>query len=177
MSWLNRLRTLESFATPDPAAGPSQLPEVATVTTHSPEAEPYSVVSVATLPGLSGISEAPVIADEPQWLEPADIPAADEDPVHTGMTNREMEAFEWRVDRLTRRGFALKDAEALAVQFKDRDRDGDDRRMCIECDHLPGRSCNVAGTPKMPGTSRGMQPVRLVLWRCDAFQGGRYEQV
>ena len=192
MSWLERLRRLESDSTPAPAADTCRPPEViavitpppemeaakvVTVTTHETEAEPYSVVSVGPLPGLSEISGAPVIADEPQWLEPADMSAADEAPAHGGMTNSEIDAFEWRLERLTGRGFSLKDAEALGMQFKERDREGDDRRMCIECDHLPGRSCAVAGTPKMPGTSRGMRPVRMVLWRCDAFQGGRHEQV
>jgi hypothetical protein len=57
------------------------------------------------------------------------------------MNGNEIEAFEGRLNILSRRGFNVPGAEAMAEKFLARDRDGDDRRMCLECFHLSGKRC------------------------------------
>lgn len=62
------------------------------------------------------------------------------------------------------------DAEDLAERLTLRDRDGDDRRLCLECTWLgdTGR-CLAAATGRIPDTDRRLEPVQTVLQRCDAF--------
>ena len=48
----------------------------------------------------------------------------------------EISAFTTRVVFFLRRGIGADDADDLAERLTLRDRDGDDRRMCVECSHL-----------------------------------------
>lgn len=80
----------------------------------------------------------------------------------------EIGAFTARAERFALLGRA--DADDLAERLTLRDRDGDDRRLCLECTWLgdTGR-CLAAATGRIPGADRRLEPVQTVLQRCGAF--------
>ena len=56
---------------------------------------------------------------------------------HSAVTNgAETDTFNARVKRFTDRGLLQADAEAVADELIQRDREGDDRRVCLECASL-----------------------------------------
>ena len=70
----------------------------------------------------------------------------------------EVQAFADRRDRLLRWGYSEQDADDLAERLTLRDREQDDRRICVECHHGRSRRC-PDGEP-LPGD---------VLHRCGGF--------
>jgi hypothetical protein len=54
------------------------------------------------------------------------------------MNTAEIDTFTARLARFNDKGMSLNDAEALADKLVMRDRDDDDRRLCLECAHLQG---------------------------------------
>ena len=80
----------------------------------------------------------------------------------------EMAAFTARAARFAQMGRA--DADDLAERLTLRDRDGDDRRLCLECSRLgdAGR-CLAAASGRVPGADRRLEPVQTILQRCTAF--------
>ena len=79
-------------------------------------------------------------------------------PHSQAMTGREIDTFAARSNQFNRRGLAALDAELLADKLVNRDRDGDDRHLCVECRHCrPGLRC----VNKLA--------VLHVLQRCDHF--------
>ena len=72
----------------------------------------------------------------------ANDPAPDADrwcwPHSTAMTGAEIATFTARLSRFTDKGLNLDDGEALAGKLVTRDREDDDRRLCLECLHLGG---------------------------------------
>ena len=64
------------------------------------------------------------------------------------------------------------DAEHLAERLSLRDRQGDDRRLCVECRELgaAGR-CAAARRGAVVGADRRMEPVQSTLMRCPSFTG------
>ena len=115
--------------------------------------------------------------DRPQRLTPDDA-----DRCHSPCWNdAEIEAFTARAARFTQLGRA--DADDLAERLTLRDRDGDDRRLCLECSWLgdAGR-CLAAASGRIPGADRRLEPVQTILQRCPAFGlrkglGGRAESL
>lgn len=71
----------------------------------------------------------------------------------------EIATFVRRVSLFMRRGVSAPDADDLAEALVLRDRDGDDRRTCVECAHGAKRRC--AGGGPLPAD---------VLHRCGAFR-------
>lgn len=80
----------------------------------------------------------------------------------------EIEAFTARTERFALLGRA--DADDLAERLTLRDRDADDRRLCLECTWLgdTGR-CLAAATGRIPGADRRLEPVQTIFQRCGAF--------
>jgi len=80
----------------------------------------------------------------------------------------EIAVFTARTERFALLGRA--DADDLAERLTLRDRDGDDRRYCLECTWLgdTGR-CLAAATGRIPGADRRLEPVQTILQRCVAF--------
>lgn len=70
-----------------------------------------------------------VMADTDRWCWPQS----------TAMNGQEIEFFTRRLKQLTGRRLQLIDAEALADKLVKRDREKDDRRLCLECTHLCGQ--------------------------------------
>lgn len=92
------------------------------------------------------------------------------DEVHAVQWDEEIVQTFTARDTLVRRGYGLDDAEDLAERLALRDREQDDRRMCVECSHLGERGrCLAAATDRMPGTDRRLEPVPTILHRCGAF--------
>jgi hypothetical protein len=61
-------------------------------------------------------------------------------PHSSAMTGREIATFEARLHLFGSRGLDLKQAEAMADRLVLRDRELDDRRLCMECQHLQAQS-------------------------------------
>lgn len=83
------------------------------------------------------------------------------------MSRREIEVFMKRDSQFQRRGMSAEEAEKLADKLVKRDRDDDDRRLCLECQNLTGR----------PGAWRCGQQREGADWvalpkRCDSFGDG-----
>lgn len=73
-------------------------------------------------------------------------------------TEKETQRFIRREAVFSKEGFKF--SERLAEQMLNRDRDTqDNRRVCFECKHLRGRSCDAQSIP----------PLRFILQRCVAF--------
>ena len=80
----------------------------------------------------------------------------------------ETAALTARMERFALLGRA--DADDLAERLTQRDRGGDDRRLCLECTWLgdTGR-CLAAATGRIPGADRRLEPVQTILQHCPAF--------
>lgn len=141
-------RTLQNDPVPDPA-------QVVGLATESPELVP-------DVPEL-----VPELATEPpdpdRWCWP-----------HSeAMTGREIDSFTERSSQFYRRGMQSVNAEALAYTLVNRDRDDDDRRLCLECSHLTGqRGAWRCGQWQRAGMGAAGIPAGLVLvlQRCDGFR-------
>ena len=97
--------------------------------------DPFHPPTLATLATLA-VARAPDGA--------ANDPAPDADrwcwPNSTAMTGAEIDTFTARVSRFTEKGLILDDAEALADRLVIRDRESDDRRLCLECTCIVGHA-------------------------------------
>ena len=123
MKWLNRLKNFEIPLEVDPTK--------------------------PTKPGFVGFvgfvgSTTPPIQEISGFLAAANDPAPDPDrwcsPHSTAMNGREIEMFSARLGRFTDKGVGLDQSEALAERLLVRDREGDGRSLCLECQHLAGQA-------------------------------------
>lgn len=100
-------------------------------------------------------------------------------PHSTAITGAEIDTFTARLPRFTDKGVIQIDGEALADKLVIRDRDLDDRALCLECQHLAGygpgswrcsnwRQSRIAIKARDAGLAADL--VRL-LQRCDGFTG------
>lgn len=86
-----------------------------------------------------------------------------------GWDDAEIDAFLAREARFTRMGRAA-DAEHLAERLTLRDRQHDDRRLCLECAALAdNQRCLVAARGRLAGADRRLEPVPTILQRCPGF--------
>lgn len=93
------------------------------------------------------------------------------------MNGAEIDTFTARLARFTDKGLGLNDAEALADKLVTRDREADDRRLCLECVHLAGHAAGSWGCRDWQRAGAAIQardaglPGDLVmkLQRCDGF--------
>ncbi len=100
-------------------------------------------------------------------------------PHTTAMNGAEIAAFTARLGRFTDMGLILADAEALADKLVQRDREGDNRRVCLECVHLHrawrcgnGRAAGIA-INGIDATLAG--DFRAMLQRCDGFNDHHHQ--
>ncbi|WP_062469499.1 hypothetical protein [Variovorax boronicumulans] len=96
-------------------------------------------------------------------------------PASDAMTGVEIDRFTARLARFTDNGLPLVEAEALADRLVIRDRDGDDRRLCLECAHLSGRRCG-AWQHAAVGEPVVSTALLALLQRCPAFDSGRTKE-
>lgn len=86
-----------------------------------------------------------------------------------GWDDAEIDTFQARKARFLSLGRTA-DAEHLAERLTLRDRDGDERRMCLECSWLGDKGrCLAAATGRLRGVDRRYEPVPTVLQRCEGF--------
>jgi len=111
--------------------------------------------------------------------DPAPDPALDPDrhcwPHSAAMNTAEIDTFTARLARFTVRGVIQGDAECLADRLVIRDREKDDRAMCLECTNLHrGWRC---GNWQRAGVAIRARDAQLapefmhLLQRCDGFKG------
>ncbi|MBC7737260.1 MAG: hypothetical protein H7245_08570 [Candidatus Saccharibacteria bacterium] len=115
---------------------------------------------------------------------PANDPEPDPDrwawPHSTAMNGAEIDTFTARLMQFTDRGLILDDAEQLADKMVTRDRESDDRRVCLECAHLTGygagpwacRGWQRAGIAIRSRDAQLPRDLVKILQRCDGFEGG-----
>lgn len=105
-------------------------------------------------------------------------PDADCWPHSPAMNGSEIDLFAERLVRFTGKGLTTDDAESLADKLVKRDRDKDDRRVCLECANLTGygrtswRCSNwrVAGIAIRARDNQLPADLVLQLQRCDGFK-------
>ena len=86
-----------------------------------------------------------------------------------GWDDAEIERFLVREARFTRLG-RVADAEHLAERLTLRDREQDDRRLCLECAALAdNRRCELAAQGRLAGAYRRLEPLPTILQRCPGF--------
>jgi hypothetical protein len=92
--------------------------------------------------------------------------------------DREFARFEFRVGLFKRRGLSTGDAEALADRLARRDYQLDDRRACIECEHIQRNGgCFIGWQQRKAREERGTKAefhmpttvMPTVLQRCPHF--------
>lgn len=103
---------------------------------------------------------APVVVDVDRWCWP-----------HSdAMSAAELQALALRTERFIRLCIGGGEATLLAGRLVTRDRDGDDRRLCLECSSLgDGGRCIAAANGRLAGADRRLEPVTTMLQRCPAF--------
>lgn len=158
MNWLDKVQAMRAGVNSQNM--PTTLPTKTT--------ETLFVVSVSTYPGH--ISEK---------MDAANDPAPDPDPdrhcwpLSSAWNTMEMAKFTARLELFTRRGMPEADAELLADKLVLRDRGDDDRRLCLECNHIKHSgdlwACHQW---RRAGLSAAGLPAELVrlLQRCNGFQ-------
>lgn len=105
----------------------------------------------------------------------AETLAADPDrycwPHSNAMNGEEIDTFMARLSQFTDKGLILDEAERLADKLVIRDRDSDDRRLCLECPHLQGRVRWRCGNWKAADVARdGLAPDLVkTLQRCGGY--------
>lgn len=116
--------------------------------------------------------EAPAVNDgHPPNIAPATKPDRWCWPHSLACNSKEINTFTARLVRFTDKGLSLADAESEADRLVIRDRECDDRRLCLECTHLQGtdrwrcgnwQAANVA-------SDRLSRVLVLMLQRCGGF--------
>ena len=141
--------TVATVATAKPPT-PSSVASVSTVSVATAQKQaandPMQAVGLVANPTLvnketrvsSGTVSTPVsstaaaMPDPDRWCWPHS----------SAMTGREIDTMVERTSLFNRRGLVALEAELLADKLVNRDREADDRRLCLECVHLAG---NVTG--------------------------------
>jgi len=87
------------------------------------------------------------------------------------MSPNEVDTFSGRLARFTDKGLCLEDAERLADRLVQRDREADDRVLCLECNYLTGKRRWICGNWGQADVAReSMAPSLVVtLQRCNGF--------
>lgn len=122
---------------------------------------------------LALLAASPAANDEPIGKtahRPAEPPARRWD--HAPASAEEIERMAQRTEQALNAGLTANEADALADRLHQRDRERDDRRLCLECRHLradaDGWRCASARGLRGP-LARDLV-VRL-LQRCSGFEG------
>lgn len=142
---------------------------------ESASSEPVSTASPEK-PGPTAGPIGPALAGERQDPDRWSWPNG------TAMNTAEIDTFTQRATVFNRRAMPSVEAEALAYKLVNRDRDGDDRRLCLECAHLTGSQpgawsrggwrCSQWQQAGMGATGVPAGLV-MVLQRCDGFKPAR----
>ena len=148
-----------------------RLLAVSAVATEAVSAKPEQLSSVLAVPSPAVLekcdSSIAVSEDPDRWCWPNS----------SAMNSAEIGTFEARLHKFTDKGMARNDGEVLADRLVLRDRDQDDRRVCLECKHFAGHGAGswrcgnwqVAGIAIRPRDTQLPADLVLQLQRCDGF--------
>ena len=108
----------------------------------------------------------------------ANAPAIDPDrwawPHSDAWNTAEIQLFNRRAALFVRRGAGEPQAEAMADRLVNRDRDDDDRRLCLECRHLRGEGPYRCGNARAAGVHADLaRDLVLTLQRCHGHEDAR----
>jgi hypothetical protein len=116
--------------------------------------------------------------DSPAANDPAPDPDRWAWPHSQAITGAEINTFTARLHHFTGCGMADTDAETLADKLVTRDRESDDRRLCLECAHMAGQGAVAmrctnwqrAGVAVQARDARLSGALAHRLQRCDGFK-------
>lgn len=146
MNWLAKLKKKATPPTTDPAE-PAKAPSAGFVSgREAPVADFGAVVNDPEF-GLGDV-------DRWSW------------PLSEAMNGAEIDRFNTRVALFAERGIHIEEAERLADGLVMRDREQDDRRICLECSQLRGSRCSV---PAKSGAGSNVQSLIRLPQRCAGF--------
>ena len=108
----------------------------------------------------------------------ANAPTTDPDrwawPHSSAMNGQEINTLMARQALFCQRGAVPQDAERLADSLVNRDRDSDDRRLCLECRHLHGAGPYRCGNARAAGLNTDLaHDLVLILQRCHGYDDAR----
>jgi hypothetical protein len=109
---------------------------VATVATVEITVRPHELRQVPCVAEVASVAVASAEIQKAQ-MHPDRYCWPHSDAMNTG----EIRVFQGRLVRFTAWGLSHEEANRLADKLIARDREGDDRRLCLECDHLRGVFC------------------------------------
>lgn len=161
MNWLARLKKTEIA----PGMAPTQTTKTLSVVCVAPDKAPLQKTKAA----LSAANDASPDLDRWCW------------PHSSAMTGAEIDTFTTRQALFTDKGMSLDEAEALADKLVLRDRDADDRRLCLECSNLQGHRASAwrcsnwqwAGITHRAKDARLSAALALQLQRCSGFKSAQ----
>ena len=149
----------------------SRLLAVSAVPTEAVSSKPAKLSSVLAVPSPAVLekhdSSIAVTEDPDRWCWP----------YSSAMNGAEIDTFTARLHSFTDKGLARTHGEAMADKLVLRDREQDDRRICLECKHFAGYGVGLwrCGNWQASGvalrSSDAQLPADLVvqLQRCDGF--------
>ena len=138
--------------------------------------------SAATIAKFRAASSALDAAQRAAGIPPLRDPDANCWPHSAAMTGAEIDTFTARLVRFTDKGLDLDTSERLADKLVIRDRERDDKRLCLECGHPCGPRAGIVGLWGLEtgrdrhsckgcaATQRPCEPVAAVRWvyRCSS---------
>lgn len=146
MNWLARLKEKAPYAPGDPAE-PAKGTSAGFVSGREAAAADFGAV----------VNDPEFVLSNPdRWCWP----------LSEAMNSGEIERFNGRVALFAGRGIHIEEAELLADGLVKRDREKDDRRMCLECSQLRGTRCSV---PARAGVGPVVQALIRLPQRCAGF--------
>ena len=165
----------DSAAANDPAPPPKKWNATIPPGTSPETLARFRAASLA-LDALQATMPLPAV-DPDNPTDPADVGCW---PASAAMTGREIDTFTMRLSRFTGKGVTADDAERLADKLVIRDREKDDRRLCLECLHLGGYGAGSwrCGAWRGAGVAIRARDNQLpadfvsLLQRCDGFSEG-----
>ena len=161
MNWLARLKKIDTAPEPEPTK-PTEPGFVGSVGSNI---EPVPKTRAGSLAANDAIQDT----DPDRWCWP-----------HTVAWNSgDIDTFMARVSGFTDKGLGLDDAENVADTLVIRDRELDDRRLCLECVYLSGQSDKAwrcrnwqqAGIALAARDAQLSKALVYQLQRCDGFNG------
>ena len=167
MNWLARLKKIDI------------VPETEATKPTKPGFVGFVAPILAPMQKIEGDRAAANDGEVTVRVAAATDPDGDCWPHSTAMTGSEIDTFTARLARFTDKGLIQIDAESLADKLVQRDRDSDDRRVCLECTHLTGYGvtswrCGNWQAAKVAYRAQDSKlPADLVmqLQRCNGFKG------
>ena len=146
-------------AIPDKLAGLAELAGSGDSTIRA--AQGVGAIVIPTLAALAAADPA-ALPDPDRWCWPHS----------SAMTGREIDTMVERTALFNRRGLPALEAELLADKLVNRDRQADDRRLCLECAHLSRAGSLRCAQWQRVGLGAPNPPAGLAmqLQRCGGFK-------